>query len=162
MNRAVRHPLTPKPFPYEQLADAIAQIALNFDDVVMDRTARSACLFQFPRKLLEERGVPGQIVDDRDGLPSSPRLLDAEFRDDASRDGSINALRAAPALAFRPAASRAHASGAGRVDEPGGFARRHRTIMCEVRTGGKRRQGLPGGTATWRASAAAISRLVMR
>src|SRR5829696_3804658 len=108
-----------EPLLLQGIANTIAQIALQFHPVLGRRAAAAAGALQILRQRLKERGVARQAVHDRDRLAAASLLLHAQLGHDTRRNRLVaRVLAAALAVAVGPAAARAHAAGAGRVDGP--------------------------------------------
>jgi hypothetical protein len=116
MSDAIRRilPFDPPALPGEVLAHAIAQVPLELDRVVRDRSAGAAGALQLLRKLLQKGGILRQIVEDGDGLAAAPLLFRAQLCDDLPSSGRRRcarqclvraALAAAFAVSCRPSAA---------------------------------------------------------
>src|SRR5687768_3501517 len=81
----------------QQVADAVAQLALQLDAAVYDGAAGAAGPLQVLTELFQEGGVVRQAVDNRHGLATAALLLHAQLRGDARRDRLLAAGAAAAA-----------------------------------------------------------------
>src|SRR4029453_9119970 len=91
--------------PLENGAHPVPHLALQFDACLCDRAAGAAVALQPRAKLLEERIVLRQVIDDRHGLPATPLLLHSQLGDDARRHRLVDRTVLTAALAgwLRPA-----------------------------------------------------------
>src|SRR5258706_2160707 len=100
----------------EVVADAVAQISLQFDRLAGYGAAGAARALELVTEGTEKGDVTREAGHHGHGLPAAPFLLHAELCDDFARlrrKRLVGRLRAALAVAGRPATSRAHAAGAG-------------------------------------------------
>src|SRR5258708_21528516 len=101
----------------QELAHALAQIALQLHTFVGRRTARAARALQLLGQIPQERAVVRQTEHDRHRFSAAPLLLHAQLRDRTIRHGLARGLPA-PAAAPGLAAAPANLSRAARIDDP--------------------------------------------
>src|SRR5271166_5918792 len=106
--------------------DDVAMLALNFDDALAHRAARSAALFELGRERLDLRRRQRQAAHDRDALAGAA----LGFSRDPHRGGTCGTGRVprADAVACRTPAVRTQRADAGRVDD----SRTHRRHYAPI------------------------------
>src|SRR6185503_695352 len=116
----------------QDIAHAIAQIALQLDAALDDGTARATGLLELLTQILQKLFVLRQPVDDRDRLASTSLFLHSELGHEARWDWLLwRTPGAALAIPLRPAAHRALAGVLGGVNEARVVLQAHDTIISE-------------------------------